>query len=239
MKAQSFKINGSKNLLKAIEEELTSLGYKIDSNVTTSPLYIAHSCTIIDTKHNFKALFYGNIISWWDKTFELPQQYNKALAFAKEQLNDKYWGPQKWAIGTFVVFLQTFGTSKIGDIDVIKRNEYDNSIVCIKEGATTKKDAYVKWFATKEEAETFALTLKPVEVKLSFGNLEFTINKEKKFAKCDMGIVTLQEIKDMIHWYEHRPKLLGYTMGFKTNEFGFGCCMGNYGEAKTILKAFD
>ena len=83
---------------------------------------------------------------------------------------------------------------------------------------------------------------------LPFGNLEFTIHKEKQFAKCDMGVITKEEIQSVITYWNTDIKLLGYSMEICLNKrpipkpewsLKFGCCEGTIEQAKTILKAFD
>lgn len=68
---------------------------------------------------------------------------------------------KKWDVGTYVVFLKDYGFSKKGDVDKIIESNLRSGKTCIceKEGSTTKDEKYVKWFATKKEAEEFAKTL--------------------------------------------------------------------------------
>ncbi|HPR92412.1 MAG TPA: hypothetical protein PLR64_04150, partial [Candidatus Dojkabacteria bacterium] len=69
---------------------------------------------------------------------------------------------KKWDVGTYVVFIKNYGRSKIGYIDkIVESNIGTNGCLCEKELTTTKGEEYVKWFATKEEAEEFAKTLIP------------------------------------------------------------------------------
>ena len=69
---------------------------------------------------------------------------------------------KKWDVGTYVVFIKGYGRSKIGYIDkIVESNIGIDGCLCEKELITTKDEEYVKWFATKEEAEEFAKTLIP------------------------------------------------------------------------------
>lgn len=79
---------------------------------------------------------------------------------------DKIKPIEKWSVGSYVVFLKNFGRSNKGDIDLITKDvNHGNVVICEKEIATTKDEQYVKWFATKSEAEEFAKSL--VEIKES------------------------------------------------------------------------
>jgi hypothetical protein len=70
---------------------------------------------------------------------------------------------KEFSVGTYVVFLQGYGSSNIGDVDEIileysPGNDYRYP-KCKKEGQINKEPEYVKWFATKEEATEFSKTL--------------------------------------------------------------------------------
>jgi hypothetical protein len=169
MKAQTFGINGPKALLKAIWSELGELGYNIEAEETDFEC-IYHNMSDSTKNSDFTKKdyieLYNGYIGKAQKEFTLPQQYNEALAFAKEQLEDKYWGPQKWAIGTFVVFCVDIWRYKVGDIDVITESptkSYTNMALKNDKAVSSRRedDGTFKWFATKKEAEAFALTLKP------------------------------------------------------------------------------
>lgn len=193
MKAQTFGIKGSQSLLKAIWSELGELGYNISAydevrdcnNISNNWQSNEKNLKSIE---NYKELFIGiirlsKLEEYYDKVFELPQQYDEALTFCKEQLLDKYWvkTPQKWSVGTFVVFTKNYGSSKLGNIDTIREapdDETDNTFRCIVEGVTGKQA--VNWFATRKEAKAFAETLKPkpvVEDKPKFKVGDYIINK--------------------------------------------------------------
>ena len=66
---------------------------------------------------------------------------------------------EKWSVGSYVVFLKNYGYSKKGDVRRIKELNLANQIETEGEGITTKDSDFVKWFATKQEAEEFAKTL--------------------------------------------------------------------------------
>ncbi len=91
--------------------------------------------------------------------------------------------PKKWDIGTYVVCIKNGADEeeeeyKVGDISTIHKhtgsvNKYAHTDFGV-EFLFTSNFALnnVKWFATKEEAEKFADTLKP---KLMLGNVEVTL----------------------------------------------------------------
>jgi len=90
IKAQTFGINGSKSLLKAMWEEMQKLGYTGNVGTRYNSLYPNKPTRSIETKEQFcNYLDYCPVPV--DIEFTLPQDYDKALAFAKEQLDDKYW----------------------------------------------------------------------------------------------------------------------------------------------------
>jgi len=94
--ALTFKITGSKALLKAMWGDLLEAGYINNERdgylERKSPRleYISTNCNKdsegVDKKETFSELYAGNVNGKFDKTFNLPEQYNEALEFAKEQL---------------------------------------------------------------------------------------------------------------------------------------------------------
>ncbi len=97
--AKTFKITSkSKALLEAMWKELLSIGYTEESytpkNNYSGGAYISTNIeTVTPTKtiEQFKELYCGSVSDNSDKSFNLPEQYNEAIEFAKEQLLDKYW----------------------------------------------------------------------------------------------------------------------------------------------------
>jgi hypothetical protein len=77
---------------------------------------------------------------------------------------------QKWAVGTYVVFLKNYGDNPKGTVDRIGKDFgetiqaatkyifHDSSSLC-----NLNKNTEVKWFATEKEAEEFAKTLREPE----------------------------------------------------------------------------
>ena len=77
---------------------------------------------------------------------------------------------QKWAVGTYVVFLKNYGDNPKGTVDRIGKDFgetiqaatkyifHDSSSLC-----NMNKNTEVKWFATQQEAEEFAKTLREPE----------------------------------------------------------------------------
>ncbi len=95
---QTFKITGSKPLLKAIWEELIEMGYTKGRYIPTNNYKeLNHICSnyeIFNDTHTikeFKELYLGKASIDTDVAFNLPEQYNEALQFAKDQLNHPYW----------------------------------------------------------------------------------------------------------------------------------------------------
>jgi len=90
--ALTFKITGSKALLKAMWSDLLEAGYiEVSKNYSPSrtdksEYFISTNAHTSSTQTNFKELFCGNVLCKYHITFNLPEQYNEALEFAKEQL---------------------------------------------------------------------------------------------------------------------------------------------------------
>jgi len=90
--ALTFKITGSKALLKAMWSDLLEAGYiEVSKNYSPSrtdksEYFISTNAHTLSTQTNFKELFCGDVSCDFHKTFNLPEQYNEALEFAKEQL---------------------------------------------------------------------------------------------------------------------------------------------------------
>jgi len=99
MKAQTFTIKGSKALLTEFWNELLKLGYTAieDRYTPTTTKDLEHICNnqaeierILDITQ-YKQIYAGKYGGITDQTFNLPQQWDEALEFCKEQLDDKYW----------------------------------------------------------------------------------------------------------------------------------------------------
>jgi alpha-N-acetylglucosamine transferase len=97
---KTFRIIGTKPLLKAMWEDLIKIGYEstysykiLETNTIAAP-HICSNCCYIDEDtmlSQFKALYAGAVVSKYDTVFTLPEQYNEALQFAKDQLYHSFW----------------------------------------------------------------------------------------------------------------------------------------------------
>ena len=99
---------------------------------------------------------------------------------------------EKWSVGSYVVFLQRYGNSNKGTIDVIKEFDYNSSASFLeKEGGSPgyldrELNNYLKWFATLSEAEAFSKSLlEPEKEDLNKYDSEGNLIKMKKYVKCD------------------------------------------------------
>ena len=143
--AQTFKITGSKSLLKAMWSDLLEIGYTEtnytpDNNYVGSSTYMATNATKTsnNTIKNYKELYCGDVGGQFHKTFNLPEQYTEALEFAKQQLDPSLWIPELKA-GDYVVVLSDesyhYGNSNgaekpiVGQTYQIKKFDYDS--VCL------------------------------------------------------------------------------------------------------------
>jgi len=172
--AKTFKITGSEALLGAIGKELINLGYTTElESSTVNPLYIANSYSCPETIGQYKDLFYGNITSKWDVTFNLPSQYNEALAFAKEQLSDKYWVKEpKFKVGDMVIVVPSDNTFSaypraIGYIFKLHSDNFDDNGKLHKVFCEVNQKFIINYrekdirLATPEEVKAFEEKSKP------------------------------------------------------------------------------
>ncbi|MGV8961883.1 MAG: hypothetical protein ACOH2V_00685 [Candidatus Saccharimonadaceae bacterium] len=82
----------------------------------------------------------------------------EAIAFASSSTLEV----KKWAVGTYTVFLQNYGHSKKGDVDVIISYNFDSNTDYVQlknEGASTIDSDWIQWFATEKEAVKFSKNL--------------------------------------------------------------------------------
>lgn len=107
--------------------------------------------------------------------------------------------PKKWSVGTYVVYIKSNSNRySMGNISKIYKSDTINGI-CTDFGTSFMHSSSfainnVKWFATKEEAEKFAETLKP---KLMLGKYSVAIEKESICARNSRV-----SFKQWLTWYE-------------------------------------
>lgn len=85
-------------------------------------------------------------------------------------------------------------------------------------------------------------TIVPNEIKLPFGNLEFTIYKGDARAHCKHGAIYKADIKAVLDWFDKDIKVLGYSMSIVNQSpwfIRFGCAQGTIEQIRAIYKAFD
>lgn len=69
---------------------------------------------------------------------------------------------KEWYPGTYVVCIENYGSSKIGDVDEITEAPDRNNLYRTKKEGLANQERF-KWFATKSEAEAFSKTLNKSE----------------------------------------------------------------------------
>lgn len=120
-KPRAFIIEGSTPLIKAMASELLDLGYTdidLDSFTEKNPTNIqmnrSDKTLLKDGIEVFKELFLSDSVSYFcnnpsAERFSLPEDYNKAIKFAKEQLNHPYWkiDEQKFEVGDWILVLES------------------------------------------------------------------------------------------------------------------------------------
>lgn len=188
--AKAFAVLGSVPLTTAFYNELTKLGYEEGTYTPKNNSYgaagVATNTPRVIPKTSlqyYKRLYYGSLAkgSEFCETFRLPQQWDEALAFAKEQLDDKYWVEpeevvekkpkvvrrkavkkvEEYAVGTYMVAVKdcSYYEIKKGFIDIIEKN--DDYIWLKNYRSLSKNDPEdeFKWFATYDEAKAYSDTL--------------------------------------------------------------------------------
>ena len=108
-KPQTFSILGKEHQLKSIWEDLKELGYKQTFSFIediNNWEYISNYFYNWKDKSDFIQLDHeAPIYDKMDKTFQLPQQYQEALDFAKEQINHSYWSQDEYKEGDWVTVI--------------------------------------------------------------------------------------------------------------------------------------
>ena len=109
-KPQTFSIQGKEHQLKAIWEDLKELGYTTSDDefsLSRKTLYenaITTNVQIISTKENYLKLV-AIEDPRKDKTFQLPQQYQETLDFAKEHIKHPYWNQEAYKVGDWITVI--------------------------------------------------------------------------------------------------------------------------------------
>ena len=174
--AQTFKITGSKSLLKAMWSDLLEAGYTEgmftpENNYKRANEYISTNCNLTHisiSEEEFKRLYCGNVSGNFHKTFILPEQYTEALEFAKQQLDPSFWAP-KFEVGDYVVVLSDesyhYGNSQgsekpvVGQTYKIKKFAYDSVCLYPEDGGWITIQAKDLRLATPEEIKKHQLII--------------------------------------------------------------------------------
>ena len=94
-KPKTFCIEGKPHQIKAIYQDLVDMGYKEEYDHPVSSVVkdtrLSQSYTKCDSFEDYIDIIPHNDENDLDVTFNLPQDYSKALKFAKKQLESKYW----------------------------------------------------------------------------------------------------------------------------------------------------
>ena len=233
MNKRTFRIGGILALRKAFVEEV---GAEVYSDETlTAYKYLTSS----EKRTNTLQGCIGN--SRYDKYFELPKDWNEAVAYAKEYFKEEDFKGGDWVtvvkecpgyngkLGCSYKIIKISGTSLYFE----ENNSIDCHLVKVRK-------------STPEEIEAASTKT------LNFGKVTFTVKKGDDYATTPFGKVTREEIRDAIEYIKNPPKLATYPLsihvgsnynniGDENNNFklGFGCKTGTLAELEAILKAFD
>jgi len=179
----------------------------------------------------------------------IPCKYSSSNYTWRDQPIDSYnipkevvetWEPvyeelPKFKVGDWVVILNNIsgGEFKIGEVCKIVKKESGNAFK-ISNG----KDwwlYHLTEFRLATQKEIDAINQK----EFYFGDVIFVVKKQEKIASTPYGDVTLQELKEFIHYVENPPKLAGYKLDVNADNYDklkikIGCEVGNLSELKTI-----
>ena len=179
-KPKTFWITGKKHQLEAIWEDLKELGYYSDSNKNYELKYIGNNYENRNIKdlNKFKSIFLGDTDYSKDNdiTFNLPEDYSKALKHCEEAINSPYWNIKqeiKYGVG--------------GKFDVAIK----------KEGIFHGSDNITKY--VEELVKHFSVE-KLDKYKISVKNAEFSV------TGCQNVSTTLQDWKDLWNKYQEHAK---------------------------------
>lgn len=211
---KTFAITGSKSLLKAMEEELVGVGYKMGSTqYRETSNFLGINGSAPDTKESFNELYYpkNSFTFPRDVQFQLPQQWDECLAFCKEQL--ELWDKPKFKVGEWVevITAETGALGAEGEFGQItseeptngKYNSYPNSQAKIKIGESVWTigkdfDSVKLRLLTKEEIE------KAQKIEVGGHTME-VVNGKFKFG-CQY--ITKEEVETL-------RKFVGSPLNFK------------------------
>ena len=105
-KPQTFSILGKEHQLKSIWEDLKELGYTLYKEDFIGKIRISNDYKRIETKEMFSSLCTCSTRERSSHVnFQLPQQYQEALDFAKEQINHPYWDQDEYKVGDWVTVI--------------------------------------------------------------------------------------------------------------------------------------
>lgn len=237
--AQRFVIRGKNALIRAMWTELQPLGYHLTAsgiNDKATGIVVNLPMRTERTKYDFQELWASNKIGIYDlgKEFKLPAQYDEALAFAAEQLSDKFWKKEleKYKVGDYVVMISNDegGPYKKGMWGKVVRlwgggepDTYD-----INNGKLGPSGLSSKVFrrATPEEILKFTPKFKEL-LGIGSSNLRVLVYEDRVdvFGRYSLTI----KIKDLIDYRNSFPKTVrieGYTMGIHKTDWRFilvGC----------------
>ena len=226
MNKQKFVVSGCESLREAFAKEVGVELYSFDT--LTDYTYLIPSEVKENTLCGYKTSFTNG------KNFELPKDWNVAVAYAKEYFKKE----SPFKIGDWVINEEQGIPYQIKEID---KDGWCNGEV---DGDGWNPIKLRK--ATPEEIEKVSTKT------LNFGKVAFTIKKGNNFATTIYGEVTKKQIQDAIEYIKNPPRLTGYPLsihvgsnynniGDENNSFqiGFGCKAGKLSELEAILKAFD
>jgi hypothetical protein len=165
--------------------------YKRTTEPTSSEFVLYIKCSSIDPIKDCEHITFGrkhNVIVNQGRQYKewkeledlseiqqyLPEGHPDKFPVSRELTSEAQQKPQtmvqKWAVGTYVVFLVDYGDNPKGTVDRIGKDFgetiqaatkyifHDSSSLC-----NMNKNTEVKWFATQKEAEEFAKTLREPE----------------------------------------------------------------------------
>jgi len=253
-----FIIKGSLFIIRAFANELNNLGYAFDTTyVKNCNVFIETNCNGIVVNVKTK-LWYGQMLISVKPTFILPEQFNKALKYAKEAAaagfdeKDEFPKYVKWITGGNASSHPKWKGYVPNDGDCFEVIEYDKNHkvgdsfagVYVCKDVRGRINTLYKSYCKEISKEDYAALCKKIK-SFVFGNKTWDI--ANGVAESDGSYtIKLEDIEKALKWMSDAPtsnanhftiQLHNGMEPLTLNEFkrkgkiGFGCCRDTYEKA--------
>jgi len=252
--AKTFKITSkSKALLEAMWKELLSIGYdgKSCQDEFTTITHNYHGTSVLESREKFCNLWDDIKVGDSqpvDRIFNLPEQYNEAIEFAKEQLLDKYWVVGlKFKVGDWIIF---DGKSHKSGLYQLGEKRVDGEFNDTKGQYRNTSDPAYR-LATPEEIEAYENNLLIKEAKKRYpkgtkfknqSNLVRESTGEFRFDNNNImtgGNYIYYEGEWIEPFTGKHIEIKGYPCSYTTDSVSFGCQTFSKQTALDLVRLMD